>query len=102
MVGGLIQPQHDLPTRASRQHLVQPAERRIGVLPVNHKRRDFFPRPQMHRAIEVLGGFTPCPIGNQGLLSHRVPAPSHCSFQVNFALIPCQWGDLNLAGSQFR
>ena len=53
MVWGLIQPQHDLPTRARRQHLVQPAERRVGVLPVNHKRSNFFPCPQMHRAIEV-------------------------------------------------
>jgi hypothetical protein len=51
MVWRAILPNHDLAARTSAQNLLIPANRRVAVLPINGKRRDFSPGPQMHRAI---------------------------------------------------
>ena len=99
---GLINPQADLAARTGRQHLLQPAERRVRVLPVNDKRGHFCPRPQMHCPINVLGGCAACPIGNQRLLPHRVPAPGHRPFHVHFALIVRPGGNVHWARRQLR
>src|SRR5215510_15732970 len=52
----LINPQDDFPARTRPKHLFQPADRRVRVLPVNHKRNDFLSGSQMKSAINVFGG----------------------------------------------
>src|SRR5262245_5946390 len=102
MMRGLINPQDDFPARASLQHLFQPTDRRVRVLPVNHKRNDFFPSPQMESAVKVLGGFPSRAIRDEGLLADRIPALRDCSFEINLTLIAGQGRDFFPAGDQFR
>jgi hypothetical protein len=70
--------------------LFQPTDRCLRVLPVNYKRDDFFHRSQMESAINVLGSSASRAIGNQGLLTNRIPAPRDRSFEINLALVAGQ------------
>ena len=74
MMRSLINPQDDFPPRTTLKHLFQPADRRVRVLPVNHKRDDFLSGSQMESAINVFGGFAPRAIRDEGLLADRIPA----------------------------
>ena len=72
MMRSLINPQDDFPARTSLKHLFQPADRRVRVLPVNHKRNDFLSGSQMESAINVFGGFASRAIRDQGLIANRI------------------------------
>src|SRR5262249_60780841 len=90
------------PGPAALQHLVQPTDRRVRVLPVNHERNDFFPGPQMESAVKVLGGFAPRAIRDEGLLADWIPALRDRSFEINLTLIAGQGRDLFPARGHFR
>src|SRR5918996_1433363 len=98
----LINPQDDLPARARLEHLSQPTDRRVRVLPVDHKRGDFFSSSQMNSAINVLGGFASRAVRDEGLIANRIPALRDRSFEINLALIAGQGGDFLPAEDQFR
>src|SRR5262249_23216598 len=102
MVRSLIDPQDDFPSRASLKQLFQPTDRRLRVLPVDHKRDDLFPRSQMEGAVNVLGGFASRSVRNEGLLADRIPALCDRSFEINLALIASQGSDLLPTVDQFR
>jgi hypothetical protein len=102
MVRSLIDPQDDFPSRAILKQSFQPTDRRVRVLPVDHKRDDLFPRSQMEGAVNVLGGFASRSVRNEGLLADRIPALRDRSFEINLALIAGQGSDLLPTVDQFR
>jgi hypothetical protein len=102
MMRSLINPQDDFPARTSLKHLFQPADRRVRVLPVNHKRNDFLSGSQMKSAINVFGGFASRAIRDERLLADRIPALRDRSLEINFTLIAGQGRDFLPTGGQLR
>src|SRR5262249_683772 len=86
-------PQDDSPPRTRLKHLFQPADRRVRVLPVNHKRDDFLSSSQMESAINVFSGFASRAIRDEGLLADRIPALRDRPLEINFTLIASQGRD---------
>src|SRR5215831_9892950 len=102
MMRSLINPQDDFTPRTTLKHLFQPADRRVRVLPVNHKWDDFLSGSQMESAINVFGGFASRAIRDEGLLADRIPALRDRSLEINFTLIASQGRDFLPTGGQIR
>src|SRR5262249_53004485 len=102
MMRSLINPQDDSPPRTRLKHLFQPADRRVRVLPVNHKRDDFLSSSQMESAINVFSGFASRAIRDEGLLADRIPALRDRPLEINFTLIASQGRDFLPTGGQLR
>jgi len=56
------------------------SDRGVRVLPVNTEGRRLCTRSEMQRAVDVLGLFLTCAVGDERLLTPRIPAPRKCRF----------------------
>src|SRR5215213_2267078 len=59
-----IYPEQNLPAWALCQYHLQPPDGGVRVLPVNTEGRGLCARPQMQRAVDVLGLLLACPVGD--------------------------------------